>query len=183
MTGHVFQSGQDLVIGNRIASALEAANGSNAHTAHEIGIFAERFFNPPPSWIKRDIDDRRQDVVDTADPNFACRDGINTFEQFRVKRTCERNRLREGRRISRLKAMQAFFVEQRRNAEPRFFDHPLLDSIGELDRFTRRAGRHASHDGGIIHVLSLFGDFHAHRVLWAGKTADPMRIGSGHFFR
>ena len=96
------------------------------------GIFAERLFDASPARIARDVDDRRQRLMRPTRPRLVCRHRVERFDQFRIERRGETDRLREARPAERRVAVQAFLVKHDGNAEPALFDEEFLNRVGEL---------------------------------------------------
>ena len=95
--GEVLERRHDarLVVERRVA--LKAAHGGDAHARDEVGIFAERLLDAAPARIARDVDDRRQRLVRAAHARLLGSHCVERFDERRVERRGEPDRLRKAR--------------------------------------------------------------------------------------
>ena len=139
--GKVLERGEHLSVGERKRIALIALDRGNTHLADQIRVFAERLLDATPARIARDVDDRRQDHAHAARTDLASDDAVDLPDQIGVPGAGERDRLRKVRGILGGIAVQAFLMEEHRNAKTRIVDGPALDGIHEVDRFLYTAQR------------------------------------------
>ena len=60
------------------------ADGRDADARRKIRIFSVGFLGASPARIARQIDDRREALLDSAGTNFQCRGGKNALDQIRI---------------------------------------------------------------------------------------------------
>src|SRR6185312_13508620 len=141
MACHMFESGKHLAVSERQGVALKSTHRPDSQLAHEIGVLAVSFLDPTPAWVASYVDNRCQHQLHATRADFPPGNRENASQQRRVPRARERNRLRKAGRIPRGIAMQPFLVEQRGNAQPRFFYSVVLNGVHQRDSLAGIAER------------------------------------------
>ena len=126
--------------------ALKAAHGGDAHARHQVRIFAVGFLDAAPARIARHIDHRRERLMRAARARFGGGHGEQRLHQFRIEGGAEPDGLRKAGAADGRVAVQAFLVEDHRNAEAAVLDEEFLDGVGQL--------RHAA---GVLALAGIAG--------------------------
>ena len=137
VTDAVFQGGDQAGFVAEGGVSLKAAHRGNAQARNQKRIFAVGFLHASPTRIAGNIDDRRQGLVGAARTSFEGGHRKQRFDQFGIESSTQRNRLRKAGAVNRGVTVQAFFVEDHRNAEPRILDEELLDGVGGFGHLAR----------------------------------------------
>ncbi len=119
--------------------ALITAHRSDAHFADEIGILAEGFLDAAPARIARHVDHRGEHFVCAARADLASDHRVDARDEIGIPGACFRNRLREHGCVVGGIAVQAFLVEEDRDAEACFLHCPVLDGVDESHSLARIA--------------------------------------------
>ena len=118
----------DEVLEGRVhALRLQAADIGGAHPADDQGVFGDALVDPTPAGVADHIEHRSQTLMDAEGSHGRADGPTDLLDQLGVEGRAPRQRRREGRRLPRGEARQAFLVHERRNAQSRLLlQSPLL---------------------------------------------------------
>src|SRR5215472_18373862 len=119
--------------------ALKALDCSYADARNEIWVFTVGLFRPAPARLAPQIQYRRETLLRATGPNFSGSRTEDVMNQVRVPGGSKPDRRRERSALQGCVAVQAFFMEDDRDAEPRFLLDPALHGVGELRHVPRPA--------------------------------------------
>src|SRR5580704_6686420 len=137
--GKVFESRHHVGLIDSGTIALKAADGGDADTRGEIRILSIGFFSASPTRIARQVDDGGEALLHSTGTHLDSGCGKYILDKGGIPSRSERDGLRIGCAFRRHVTVKAFVVEQDGNAEPRVFDDPMLNCVGELRHLARSA--------------------------------------------
>ena len=137
MSGKMFQCRKDLLFIAVCCITLKTFDCRQAHLRNEIRIFSICFFNPAPPRIASDINHWCQRLVGATGACIFSNSRINIFDQLRIERCSQADRLRITCCILPRKPMQTFFMKDNRNSKTGFFYKKLLNLICKFCHFNR----------------------------------------------
>ena len=169
--GHVFERGHDVhSINGRVgrgAPALEAVHRCDAHARDEIGILAIGLLDAAPARVASHVDHRSQHVLNPACPHLARGHGEDFLGQRGVKTRRQGDGLGKAGGARCDETVQAFFVQDGRDAKARFLNQELLQGVRHVRGLAR----------GVL--VARAGDF-AHAVghqLARPSDREELRLG------
>src|SRR6185312_16012814 len=124
---------------NERPSSLKAANRCLTNVGYKIRIFSVGFFSAAPPWIAGQIKHRGKALLCASRANFSSDGSKDVVDQCRVPGGSNPNSLRERRSFRRGVSVQALFMKQDGDSQPRVLLDPSLDGVGEFRHLPRTA--------------------------------------------
>ena len=138
--------------GNRIGGgqiiALHALDARSGKLGSQEGILAVGLFRPAEPGIPHQVHNGAPHLVDAAGPGFGGDHMAHLPGHFRIKGGCQADLLGEDGGTHDGCAVDAFAVEQQRNAQPGLLHRPALEGVANF-------GAEGA-DGADAHAMELF---------------------------
>ncbi len=132
----MLERGNDVLLVLERRVALESLHGRDPHAGDQIGVLAVGFLDASPPRLARHIHDGRQRLVRAARAGFRRRHLEQPAHEFGIERRAQSDGLREARPVDGGVAVQAFLMEDDRDAQPGVLDEELLNVVGQLRHFS-----------------------------------------------
>src|SRR4051794_22379576 len=123
----MLERGDDVLFVGKSSVSLETFHCRDAHAGDEVRIFTEGLLDAAPAGITRHIDDGRERLMRTAAAGFSRGHRIEILDELWVEGGGKANGLRKAGAARSGLAMQALFVKDDRDSQPRIFQEEFLD--------------------------------------------------------
>ena len=129
--GEVLGGGHNVVAVDRKAGALEARDGSHGHARTEVRIFTVGFLGSAPARVARQIEHRREGLLDSGGRHLIGGGVEHAIDQRRVPGAGQSQSLWEAGGAVRHKPVQRLALEDLRDTQAGLLDQVSLDCVAQ----------------------------------------------------
>src|SRR5690606_38502920 len=126
----------------------------------QVRLFAEGFFDAPPAWVTRDVEDRGKRMMRSNCTHLAADHFSHRLYKFKLPRAGNANRLWKYSCSTCHVTRATFFMNHCRNTEAGVVDQITLDFVGQYRELRRvqvaGAGKARNVSDAMDHQLSGF---------------------------